>query len=550
MQQTPLLMSRLLDRGARVAPEEEIVTATASGTRRRTYRESRDRAHQLAHALAGAGIGVGDRVATLMSNGDLHVEAYHAIASMGAVLHPLNHRIAGEDLEYVIHSAGDRIILVDADLLPLLEKLAGRIPSVERVVIATEEGFERWRSDLPDPVDYEAFIQGKPTVYAWPDLDENAPVGLCHTSGTTGRPKGCLYTHRSQYLNTLAISMTDVFGLSATDSVCGIVPMSHCMGWGIPWAAMMLGFKLVLPHRFMEPHRLAALIASEEVSFAVGVPTIWEELRAVIEADRSAFDFSQARRFGCGGAAPPIALTRWYFDELGVELIQGFGMTESNAVVAVSRRVMKRSQRGSSADEQCANTAKSGVPLPGIDAEIVDQNFNPLPHDGKSAGEVLLRGPWIIDGYYGNPSPDTFHNGWLRTGDIAKIDADEYVIVSDRAKDLIKSGGEWISSIDLENEINAVDGVVESCVVAQPHPKWEERPVALVVVKPGATVTAEQVRTQCAKHFANWQLPDDILFVGSIPQNSTGKMDKKAVRERLKSEGYRLPDQRTIETLK
>jgi len=548
MQQIPLLMSRLLERGARVAPEEEIVTATASGTRRRTYRDSRDRARQLAHALAGAGIGIGDRVATLMWNGDRHIEAYHAITSMGAMLHPLNYRIAGEELEYVITSTGDRMILVDADLLPALDKLAGRIPSVERVVIATEEGFEGWRTDLPNPVDYEAFIEGKPTEYAWPDLDENAPLGLCHTSGTTGKPKGCLYTHRSQYLNTLAISMTDVFGLSATDSVCGIVPMSHCMGWGIPWAAMMLGFKLVLPHRFMQSRQLAALIASEGVTFAVGVPTIWEELRAVIEADRSAFDFSRAKRFACGGAALPIALIRWYFDALGVEMIQGYGLTESSALAAFSRGVMKRSQRSLSADEQCANAAKSGVAVPGVDAEIVDQNFNPLPHDGKSAGEVLLRGPWIIDSYYQDPRPDTFHNGWLRTGDIAMIDANECVIVCDRAKDLIKSGGEWISSIDLEDEIDAVDGVLESCVVAQPHPKWGERPVALVVVKPGAKVTAEQVRTQCAKHFAKWQLPDDILFVASIPQNSDGKMDKKAVQDRLKSEGYRLPDQRNAET--
>jgi len=544
MQRTPLLMSNLLDRGAKVAPNEEIVTATEGGVRRQTYLETRNRAHQLAHALKESGIDVGDRVATFMWNGSRHLEAYHAIACMGAVLHTLNVRLSDNDLEYIIDHAQDKLIIVDADVLPLLEKLKGRMPSVTKVVVATEEGFEGWSSDLPGAQDYEDFIADKPTDYEWPQIDESSPLGLCYTSGTTGNPKGVEYEHRSQYLHTMTQCMTDSMGLSGADSICGIVPMFHAMGWGIPWSATMLGAKQVLPHRFMDPVRLARLMADEGVTLSAGVPTIWQGVKSLYEADPSSLDLSKLQRLTCGGSSPPPSLIRWYWDTLGVEMIQGWGMTETSPLATLSRRVMTRHHLELSEDDQFQNVAKAGQLMPGLELDIFDEEFNRVPHDGESVGEILIRGPWICSEYYNDPQPEKFHDGWLITGDVGKIDPEEYLIISDRSKDLVKSGGEWISSVDLENHIVGIKGVAAACVVAQPHPKWDERPVALIVLEQGAEVSEQEVLDHCATAFAKWQLPDEVLYIDSIPLTSTGKMDKKVVRADLDAKGYQLPDLR------
>ncbi len=544
MQHTPLLMSNILDRGAKVAPNEEIVTLTENGVRRQTYKETRDRSHQLAHALAGAGIKIGDRVGTFMWNGSRHLEAYHACAGMGAVLHTLNVRLSEKDLEYIINHAEDQIIIADADVLPLLENLKGKIPTVRKIVVATEEGFEGWATELPDPVDYEAFIAGQPTEYEWPQIDENSPMGLCYTSGTTGNPKGVEYEHRSQYLHTLTQCMTDSMGLSGADTVCGIVPMFHAMGWGIPWPALMLGCKQVMPHRFMDPARLIELMSSEKVTLSAGVPTIWQGVKGLYEANPGAYDLSSLSRLTCGGSSPPSSLIRWFWDELDVEMIQGWGMTETSPLATLSRRVMKRSQLSLSEDEQFENVAKAGQLMPGLELDIFDEEFNRLPHDGETVGEILVRGPWICSEYFNNPQPDKFHDGWLITGDVGKIDPEEYLIIADRSKDLVKSGGEWISSVDLENHIVGVDGVAQACVVAQPHPKWDERPVALVILEAGKEVAQQTILQHCETAFAKWQLPDEILFVDTIPLTSTGKMDKKVVRADLESKGYQLPSLR------
>ncbi len=544
MQHTPLLLSNLLDRGAKVAPQEEIVTATETGTRRQTYLETRNRAHQLAHALKDAGIEIGDRVGTFMWNGSRHLEAYHAIACMGAVLHTLNIRLSDNDLEYIIEHAQDKLIIVDADVLPLLEKLMGRMPSVTKVVVATEEGFEGWSTELPGAEDYENFIAGKPEHFDWPQIDENSPMGLCYTSGTTGNPKGVEYEHRSQYLHTMTQCMTDSMGLSGADSVCGIVPMFHAMGWGIPWSATMLGAKQVLPHRFMDPARLARLMADEGVTLSAGVPTIWQGVKALYEADPDSLDLSQLSRLTCGGSSPPPSLIRWYWDTLGVEMIQGWGMTETSPLATLSRRIMKRAHLSIDEDEQFNNVAKAGQLMPGLELDIFDEDFNRVPHDGESVGEILVRGPWICSEYYNDPQPEKFHDGWLITGDVGKIDPEEYLIISDRSKDLVKSGGEWISSVDLENHIVGLAGIAAACVVAQPHPKWDERPVALVVLEPGAEVSEQVVLDHCATAFAKWQLPDEVLYIDSIPLTSTGKMDKKVVRADLDAKGYELPDLR------
>ena len=544
MQRTPLLMSRLIDRGAAVAPETEIVTATETGTRRQTFLETRNRAHQLAHALKDAGIGIGDRVGTFMWNGSRHLEAYHATAGMGAVLHTLNLRLSDHDLEYIINHGADRLIIVDADVLPLLERLAGRLPSVEKIVVATEDGFENWSTSVADAVEYEDFIVNRPREFEWPEIDENSPLGLCYTSGTTGNPKGVEYEHRAQYLHTLSICMADVMALSATDTICGIVPMFHAMGWGIPWSALMLGCKQVMPHRFMDPARLLRLIAEEGVTISAGVPTIWQGVQTVLEADPDAYDLRRLSRVTCGGSAPPPSLIRWYWDTLGVEMIQGWGLTETSPLATVSRRLMKHAHRELSIDAQFENVAKAGQLIPGLEVEIVDEAFRPLPHDGESTGEILVRGPWVCSEYYRNPQPERFRDDWLITGDVGRIDPEEYLIISDRSKDLVKSGGEWISSVDLENHLAALDGVAQACVVAQPHPKWDERPVALIVRAGDLDIGTEEIIAHCATRFAKWQLPDDVLFVDSIPLTSTGKMDKKTVRARLEEEGYRLPELR------
>ncbi len=542
MQRTPLLLWRLMDRGALLSPNEEVVTRTAEGTVRQTVAETRARACQLAGALRDAGIQPGDRVGTFLWNGARHLEAYQGLPSMGAVLHTLNIRLSPRELEYIINHAEDRVLLVDEDLLPLLEPLAGKIPSVERIIVAEATG--EYSTSHPEPTSWESFIQGQPQDFEWPELDENAPLGLCYTSGTTGNPKGVLYTHRSTYLHTMAQAMTDAMSLSATDCFCGIVPMFHAMCWGVPFTATMLGCKQVYPHRFMDAESLLDLLAGERVTISAGVPTIWQGVRAAIEANPGRWDLSELNRLTCGGSAPPLEMMRWYWDELGVEMIQGWGMTETNPLGTLSRRVAKREHLDLSLDEQFANVAKAGLPIPGLELKITDDDGKTLPHDGEAMGQLLIRGPWIAAEYFHDPQPEKFREGWLVTGDVARIDPGQYLIIADRSKDLIKSGGEWISSVDMENHITGMSGVAMAAVVAHPHPKWDERPVAIVVLAEGSKVTAEAIRDHCDGEFAKWQLPDEVLFRTELPLTSTGKIDKKAIRAQLTEEGYQLPDQR------
>jgi acyl-CoA synthetase (AMP-forming)/AMP-acid ligase II len=546
MQRTPLLLSRLMERGPLLCPREEIVTRTETGIHRQTYADLRRRAHQVAHALSGKGVKIGDRVASFLWNNHRHLELYYAVPSMGAVLHTLNIRLSPRDLEYIINHADDKVIFIDEDLLPLLEPLAGKCPTVELWVVCSDKPEGEWKTTLPGAIGYEEFIAAQKDNgdYAWPELDENSPMGLCYTSGTTGHPKGVMYTHRSTYLHTMAQAMTDAMALSATDCALPIVPMFHAMSWGLPFTTTMLGTKVVFPNRFMGVKDLLDLMASEKVTVSAGVPTIWQGVKAAVEADLDRWDLSSLWRVTCGGSAPPISLMRWYWDKLKIEMIQGWGMTETNPLGTLSRKVAKRCQQDLSLDEQFANAAKAGLPIPGLEIEIFDENWNPLPHDGESIGELCIRGPWIAAEYYNNPQPEKFHDGWLVTGDVAKIDPEQYLIIADRSKDLIKSGGEWISSVDIENDIVAVPGVAQACVVAQPHPKWDERPVALVVKTPGADVTPESVIEHLGKSFAKWQLPDEVIFVDSLPLTSTGKLDKKVVRADLQSKGYQLPDLR------
>tara|TARA_B100002003_G_scaffold251766_1_gene297351 strand:+ start:4694 stop:6307 length:1614 start_codon:yes stop_codon:yes gene_type:complete len=536
-------MSRILGRGAQLDPNEEIVTLLEHGTHRQTLRTTWDRANQLAGALKALGIGVGDRVASFMWNNYRHLELYQAVPSMGAVLHTINIRLSPTDLEYIINHAADRVIFADEDLLPLLEPLLDKIPSVELLIICRHgEGGD---SSFPNTVDYEDFIADANANYEWPEISENSPMGLCYTSGTTGKPKGVMYTNRSTYLHTLAQALTDSMNLSSLDAICGIVPMFHAMGWGLPFSASMLGCKQVMPHRFMSPDKIVELMVEEEVTLSAGVPTIWQGVKGILEENPGKYDMSHVSRLTCGGSAPPVSLMRWYWDTLGVEMIQGWGMTETNPLATLSRKVAKRSHINLTEDQQFENIAKAGLTMPGLEVKIADEEWKTLPNDGEAVGELLIRGPWICSEYYNNPQPEKFQDGWLVTGDVAKIDPEEYVIIADRSKDLIKSGGEWISSVDLENYIVAMDGVVQAAVVAQPHPKWDERPVALVILSEGSNVTEEIILEHCVEIFAKWQLPDDVIFVEQIPLTSTGKIDKKTIRLQLSNEGYQLPDLRS-----
>ena len=542
MQTTPLLMSRILGRGAHLDPEVEVVTMQADGCHRQSLKQTWDRANQLAHALKGAGIGIGDRVGSFMWNNYRHLELYQGVPSMGAVLHTLNIRLSPVDLEYIVNHANDRVIFADEDLLPLLEPLWDKLPCVELLVVCRHgEGGE---SSFGNQVDYEDFIAGHASTFQWPDIPETAPMGLCYTSGTTGKPKGVMYTNRSTYLHTLTECLTDSIGFSALDSALGIVPMFHAMGWGLPFCSSMLGNKQVMPHRFMIPDAFLRLMQDEEVTISAGVPTIWQGVKATLEANPGKYDISTVTRLTCGGSAPPPSLIRWYWDNYNIEMVQGWGMTETNPLGTLSRKVSKYTQRKLSEDEQFENVAKAGLLMPGLEMEIFDDEWNALPHDGETVGELCIRGPWIAAEYYNDPQPDKFHDGWLVTGDVAKIDPDQYLLIADRSKDLIKSGGEWISSVDLENHIVAMPDIAQAAVVAQPHPKWDERPVALVIMAEGKELDPAAVIEHCSQAFAKWQLPDEVMVTDDIPLTTTGKIDKKIIRARLADEGYQLPDQR------
>lgn len=532
-------LSALLTRGLHRAPEEDIVTIGQSKSHRQTYKEMFARAAQLAASLAELGVRAGDRVATLMWNNHRHQEAYLAVPLMGAILHSLNLRIPPQELAYVINHAANKVLLVDEGLLPLVRDLAGRIPTVQHIVVATDSGH---LSQEPLPLlSWEDLIEGKPTEIAWPRLDEWSAMGLCYTSGTTGNPKGVIYTQRSTYLHTMGQALTDTVGLTTLDCVLQIVPMFHVLGWGYPYTATMLGAKQVFMEGAFEPQLVLDAIDKEEVTFSAGVPTIWQGVREAYEAHSGRWKLSSLERINCGAAAPSHSLIKWYAEKLGVEMIQSWGMTEANPLGVTSRRVAKRSHRKLSLDDQLKNVTKTGLSVPGVELEIFDDNGDPVLHDGKQSGNLRIRGPWVCLSYYKEDFPDRFVEDWLVTGDVAKIDPESYLIISDRAKDLIKSGGEWISSIDMENHILAIADIARVAVIAQPHPKWDERPIALIALRDGAKLSASDVIAHCATRFPRWQLPDDVIFVPELPLNGAGKIDKKLIREDLARAGYVLP---------
>lgn len=530
MMNTPLTMSLLMDRGPALSPGVEIVTRFRDQTHRTSYGEVGRRARQLANALQGLGVEPGDRIASFGWNTFRHLELYYAVPCMGAILHTLNLRLSPADLEYIINHAEDRIIFIDEDLLPLLERLAGKMPTVKQIVVMSNTG--SFKTSLAPALDYETLLAAQPAEFTWPELDENTPMGLCYTSGTTGKPKGVLYTHRSNYLHTITCALPDLMGLGRNDTVLSVVPMFHANAWGMPFTGMMLGIKQVYPGAMMDGASICQLIQDEKVTFTAGVPTIWLGVMNELRKNPGKYDLSSLKAMVCGGSAPPRALIDWFETNLGVEFIQAWGMTETSPLGTVTR--LKPSMEEWPRERQLDIKQRAGIGAPGLEMRILDERGEEAPHDGTSMGRLLIRGPWIASSYFlEEPTGDKFPDGWLDTGDIATIDAEGYMSIADRSKDLIKSGGEWISSVDLENAIMAVPGVAEAAVIAVFHPKWQERPLACVVPQAGATLTKEEILAQLERQFAKWWLPDEIVFIETVPKTSVGKFDKKVLRQQF-----------------
>ena len=531
MMNTPLTMPALMDRGSELMPESEIVSKMRDTIHRYTYADLGKRARQVANALTKLGVKQGDRVATLAWNSYRHLEVYYAAPCMGAVLHTLNLRLSSADLEYIINHAEDSVICVDEDLLPILEKLEGKIPAVKHIVVMSNTG--DWKTKLSPAHDYERLISAEKTEFTWPDIDENSPMGLCYTSGTTGKPKGVMYTHRSNYIHTVTGGLPDMLGLTRADTVMAIVPMFHANAWGLPYICCMLGAKQVFPGSTMDGVSVCQLLQDEKVTFTGGVPTIWLGVMNELQQNPGQYDLSSLKAMVCGGSAPPRAMIDWFEANLGVNFIHAWGMTETSPLGSNSR--LKPKMKDWPREKQLDVKQRAGIPAPGLRMRIVDDAGNEVPHDGAAMGRLLIKGPWIASTYYKeDPMPEKFPDGWLDTGDVATLDAEGYMAIADRSKDLVKSGGEWISSVDLENAIMAISGVAEAAVIAVNHPKWQERPLACVVVKQGVAVTKEQIYDHLGKSFAKWWMPDDIVFIDSVPKTSVGKFDKKVLREQFK----------------
>jgi fatty-acyl-CoA synthase len=516
-----LTLKHVLDRMRGPCCHGEVVTLTEGGAVRAPYSEVAERVDRLCRALEGLGVKQGDRVATFMWNSQAHLELYMT-PCMGSVLHMLNIRLFPEQLTYVVNHAKDKVVFVDDSLVPLLEKVAPAFETVEHYVIVGDgDG-----GSLPNALRYEDLISAQDGGYDYPALDERTAAGLCYTSGTTGNPKGVLYSHRSNVLHCLASGLSDTIGVTASDRVLPVVPMFHVNAWGFPYVSAMVGADLVMPGRFLQGEPLAKLIESERVTIAGAVPTIWMDLLRY--ADEHKPDLSSLRTVVCGGAAVPESLMRAFEERHGVRIMQAWGMTETSPIGAVARPPADAED-----DEHWAYRRMTGRVVPLVDVRLMGDDGE-VPWDGESTGEVEIRGPWIASEYYEDPAgADKFHDGWLRTGDVASIDSRGFMQITDRAKDLIKSGGEWISSVELENALMSHPDVMEAAVIAKPDERWTERPLACVVCREGASPSPEELRKHLEPQVAKWWLPDEFAFIEAVPKTSVGKFDKKVLRAQL-----------------
>lgn len=526
MMDYPLLLSTLYERTVRLYPNHEIVSIESDKSKVRTnYGEVDSRVRRLARAIADRlGINQGEALATLAWNNRRHHELYWATANTGRICHTLNLRLFPDQLTYIINHAADGALFVDPDLVPLLERIAPTLETVRNYVVM---GDSIGSTSLPNAIAYEELIDGVEPWGAWPVLDERSPMMLCYTSGTTGNPKGVAYTQRSTYLH--AISNLANFPLASRDNVLPVVPMFHASAWGYPFIATAVGAKITYPGPDLSPPGLVKLFQDEQVTFSAGVPTVWLGIKQYL-ADHPEADISSLRAFLCGGSAVPRSLIDWFWKNRGIQICQGWGMTETNPVASIA--LLTPEIESLDFEQRLDYLETAGIPLPGLEVKIVDENGEELPHDGKAFGELLIRGPWIAAEYYKDTrSAQTFQDGWMRTGDVCKITPDGYIRITDRAKDLIKSGGEWISSLDLENHLMAHPAVAEATVVGVKHPKWQERPAAFVVLRPNTTATEAELLQFLSDRVAKWWLPDRVVFIEAIPKTGTGKFDKKVVRD-------------------
>ena len=532
MQEYPLTISAILRHGAAVYGGSECVTNTGSGFRRATFADIAANAERLAKALGKLGVGAGDRVATFCWNNQEHLEAYFAVPGMGAVLHTLNIRLFPEQLSHIVNHAEDKIVMVDDTLVPLLARSLADLDGVEKFIVVGDGD----AGALGDRVlRYADLIGAEEPGFEWPELDERSAATMCYTSGTTGNPKGVVYSHRSSYLHAMAVLSASLIGITEADRVLTIVPMFHVNAWGLPYGAFLSGATLHMPGPFMMPDQLTRFIAAEQSTLASAVPTIWS---AILNYGAVAdIDLSSLRAGTSGGAAIPSALLTAFDEKYGLRIVQGWGMTETSPLGGMALPPAGTPQ---GTPEDLAWRLKSGRVAAGVEMRIVDALGEVLPWDGESVGEIEVRGPWITGSYFRDDAPEKFDNGWLRTGDIGTIDSRGFFQITDRAKDVIKSGGEWISSVELENHLMGHPAVAEAAVIGIPDERWDERPLAFVVLRDGASATAPELADFLAAKVAKWQVPENWTFVEEIPKTTVGKFDKKPLRARYRDDELKV----------
>jgi fatty-acyl-CoA synthase len=539
MMDVPLTVTAIMRYGTTAYGDSEVVTLTDAGIRRQSYAATGARVAQLANALRVLGVDGDQRVATLMWNNSEHLEIYLAVPSMGAVLHTLNLRLDPHVIGYIADHAGDDVVIVDPSLVPLLVQVLPHAPAIRHVIV-TGENFAAPPELLAAgrPVhSYEALLAQQPAAFDWPELDERSAAAMCYTSGTTGNPKGVVYSHRSMHLHSMAVCMGTVFGLSEADRVLPVVPMFHANAWGLPYAAMLCGADLIMPDRFLQPEPLVRLIEAERPTVAGAVPTIWNGLLQHVRAHGG--DLSSLRLVPCGGSAVPHALMEAYEKELGVFIMQAWGMTETSPLGSVARP-----PTGLTEEEGWRYRDTAGRLICQVEYRVVGEGGVVLPCDGEAVGEIEVRGPWVTGAYYKDDDPDKFRDGWLRTGDVGTVDPLGYVNLTDRAKDVIKSGGEWISSMELENLLMAHPNVAEAAVIAVADEKWGERPLAAVVAAAGSGVTAAELRAFLADKLPRWQLPERWTFISEVPKTSVGKFAKTKMRDAYARGDYEVIEAR------
>jgi fatty-acyl-CoA synthase len=527
MQDAPLLISDILRYGQQVHGDSTVITVEPGGHRSATFVEVAARAEKLAKALQRLGVQDGDRVGTFCWNNQGHLEAYLGIPCMGAVLHTLNIRLPADQLAYVINHAEDRVIIVDASLIPLLAAIKDELKTVETIIVAGEGD----TSALGETLSYERLLAAEEPGFEWPELDERSAAAMCYTSGTTGNPKGVVYSHRSTYLHTMAQQSASSVGVTEKDRILIIVPMFHANAWGTPYGAWLAGADMIMPQMFLMGEQLANVFNEFHPTLACGVPTIWNGL---LQLDKPV-DFSSVREITAGGAAVPESLIEGFEKRFGATIIQGWGMTETSPMAAFGLPPARLLGH-----DDMYYKVKAGRVVAGVEIRVVAEDGTILPHDGESVGEFEARGPWVTGSYYKEEDPAKFHDGWLRTGDVGTLDQQGYMTISDRTKDVIKSGGEWISSVELENAVMAHPDVIEAAVIAVPDPKWSERPLVAVVPKPGKTPSPSDLVDFLATRVPRWWLPDQWTFLGEIPKTSVGKFDKKLMRADFAEGDYKV----------